>query len=179
MRILLDVAYFTENIGLEKVVCNIIANPNIRYIVLCGPESHGHLTGESLVCLAKNGIDKNKKIISTESPTPYLFNLPHEYIERFRKQIAAVVNLLFALDEDVRQAIRACYQEQPVKFRDYLLYDIGTYPQPPIAGKLTWRVTHPEREPKDEQEKNDAAKLKERMEWIRKKSEEKQKRKNG
>ena len=35
----------TENIGLEKVVCNIVANPNIRYIVLCGRAvSYTHLT---------------------------------------------------------------------------------------------------------------------------------------
>jgi tetrahydromethanopterin S-methyltransferase subunit A len=26
----------TENIGLEKLICNILANPNIRYMVLCG-----------------------------------------------------------------------------------------------------------------------------------------------
>ncbi len=38
----------TENIGIEKVTCNIVANSNIRYLVLCGPESPGHLTGEAL-----------------------------------------------------------------------------------------------------------------------------------
>ena len=39
----------TENIGLEKMICNTVANPNIRYIVLCGRESPGHLPGESLL----------------------------------------------------------------------------------------------------------------------------------
>ncbi len=39
----------TENVGLEKIVCNVVANPNIRYIVLCGRESPGHLPGESLL----------------------------------------------------------------------------------------------------------------------------------
>jgi len=32
----------TENIGIEKILCNIVAKPNIRYLVLCGPESPGH-----------------------------------------------------------------------------------------------------------------------------------------
>ena len=32
----------TENVGFEKIVCNIVANPNIRYLVLGGPESEGH-----------------------------------------------------------------------------------------------------------------------------------------
>lgn len=43
----------TENIGLEKIICNIAANPNIRYLVLSGPESPGHLTGEALIGLRK------------------------------------------------------------------------------------------------------------------------------
>jgi Tetrahydromethanopterin S-methyltransferase, subunit A len=29
----------TENVGMEKMIYNIVANPNIRYIVLCGRES--------------------------------------------------------------------------------------------------------------------------------------------
>ena len=28
----------TENIGFEKIICNIVANPNIRYLILGGPE---------------------------------------------------------------------------------------------------------------------------------------------
>ena len=39
----------TPNIGLEKMICNIIANPNIRYLILAGPESAGHLTGDALI----------------------------------------------------------------------------------------------------------------------------------
>lgn len=165
----------TENIGLEKIVCNIIANPNIRYIVLCGPESKGHLTGEALISLVGNGINENKKIIGTEAPTPYLFNLPKEYIERFRKQIVTIVDLLYAPHESVAEAIRVCYQEIPTKFQDYILYDMGAYPEPAINVKLTWRVTHPEREPKTEEERKQVEKLRERMEWIKKKVEEKQK----
>lgn len=26
----------TENIGIEKVICNVVANPNVRYLLLCG-----------------------------------------------------------------------------------------------------------------------------------------------
>jgi len=35
----------TPNIGFEKMICNIVANPNIRYLILGGPESDGHQTG--------------------------------------------------------------------------------------------------------------------------------------
>jgi tetrahydromethanopterin S-methyltransferase subunit A len=55
----------TENIGLEKMICNIVANPNIRYIVLCGRESAGHLPGESLLALKENGVSDTKQIVGT------------------------------------------------------------------------------------------------------------------
>ena len=38
----------TENIGLEKIICKLVANPNIRYLILAGPESEGHLIGQAL-----------------------------------------------------------------------------------------------------------------------------------
>ena len=62
----------TANIGIEKVVANTIANPNIRYIILYGRESEGHLSAHSLKMLHKNGIDKNKRIINSISPDPFL-----------------------------------------------------------------------------------------------------------
>ncbi|MFQ5575938.1 MAG: hypothetical protein ACE5G8_03000 [Anaerolineae bacterium] len=52
----------TENIGFEKIVCNVVANPNIRYLIIGGPESEGHLTGEALKALLLNGVDEKKRI---------------------------------------------------------------------------------------------------------------------
>jgi tetrahydromethanopterin S-methyltransferase subunit A len=48
----------TENIGVEKMVCNIIGNPNIRYLILTGPESPGHSTGEAIISLVKYGFGR-------------------------------------------------------------------------------------------------------------------------
>src|SRR5512147_726444 len=80
----------TENIGFEKIVCNVVGNPNIRYLVLGGPESEGHLTGEALKALISNGVDEKKRIIGTNAPHPLLFNLPMEFIEYFRRQIILI-----------------------------------------------------------------------------------------
>lgn len=103
----------TENIGLEKVVCNIVANPNIRYLVVCGPESPGHLVGDAIVALARNSVDATKRIIGAKALTPYLFNLPQGFIDRFRSQVT-VVDLIDEGSPDViRQAVWACYQEHP------------------------------------------------------------------
>lgn len=163
----------TENIGLEKVICNIVSNPNVRYLVVFGPESPGHLVGDAIVALMANGIDERKRIIGAKAPTPYLFNIPAEFVERFRRQVT-VVDLINEGSPDVlRQAVWSCYQEDAVSFRGYMLHDPGAFPQPPLSGKVTWRVTHPEREPKSEEQRAQSDKLKEIMERVRRATEEK------
>jgi len=166
----------TENIGLEKVICNIVANPNIRYLLLCGPESPGHLTGEAVMALIANGVDARKKIIGTKSPTPYLFNISSESIERFRQQIHLINCLNEGAPELVQEVVMACYQENPTPFRTYTLYDIGAFPEPPICQKITWRVTQPEKEPKDEGERQQVKKFQALQEMLQKRLKEKHQR---
>ena len=169
----------TENVGLEKVVCNIVANPNIRYLVVCGPESPGHLVGETILALEKNGIDTNKRIIGTGAPTPYLFNIPPEFVERFRKQVKVIDLINEGSPEVVGQAVWACYQEKPTPFQDYMLHDPGAYPEPSLSGKITWRVTHPERAPKNERERGQQEGLKALMERVKEAAEDKRRKEDG
>jgi len=156
----------TENIGFEKIICNIVANTNIRYLVLGGPESNGHLIGDALKALTANGVDEKKRIIGTKAPHPFLFNLPMEFIERFRKQVT-LIDLQFNEEDLIRQAVWSCYQEEPMKFKGYSLYDPGAYPEPPLSGKITWRVTQPWSEPEDEKERLTLEKVKEQMEQLK------------
>jgi len=139
----------TENIGIEKIICNVVANPNIRYLIVCGVESAGHQPGQALSSLIKNGVDERRNIIGAEAPTPYLYNIPLESIDRFRKQVT-LVDLIaenrtdIATDpEQVRQVVRSCYQESPVEFMSFKLYDLGAYPEPAFCSKLTWRILKP------------------------------------
>lgn len=157
----------TENIGFEKIICNVVANPNIRYLVVAGPESDGHLTGEALKALLMNGIDGKRRIIGTDAPHPFLFNLPHDMIERFRKQLA-LVDLQFEADPDViRRAVWSCYQENPVDFRGQALMDPGAFPEPPLSGRITWRVSQPWSEPSDDKEKDALQRARELSERLR------------
>jgi tetrahydromethanopterin S-methyltransferase subunit A len=149
----------TENVGFEKIICNIVANPNIRYIVLTGPESEGQLTGEALKALLKNGVNEKKVIIGTDAPHPILYNLPMEYIERFRKQVSLVDLQFKGTRESVRQAVWSCYQEEPVNFEEYELCDIGAFPEPPLSGKITQRVTEAWRLPQNEEEQKAVEKM--------------------
>jgi tetrahydromethanopterin S-methyltransferase subunit A len=157
----------TENIGFEKIICNIVANPNIRYLILGGPESAGHLTGEALKALMQNGIDDKKRIIGAKAPHPFLYNIPAEFVERFRKQIT-LIDLQFEGDpETIRKAVWSCYQENPVEFKGYSLYDIGAYPEKPLSGEITWRVTMPWAVPESEKEEEALKKAKELLEKLR------------
>jgi tetrahydromethanopterin S-methyltransferase subunit A len=157
----------TENIGFEKIVCNIVANPNIRYVIVGGPESEGHLTGEALKSLLRNGVDKKKRVRETAAPHPFLYNLPVELIDRFRKQLS-LIDLQFEGDPDmVRKAVWSCYQEEPVDFRGYSVYDPGAFPQPPLSGKITMRVTQPWVVQPDEKEREAVRKAKELIERLK------------
>lgn len=139
----------TENIGIEKIIANVVANPNIRYLVICWRESAGHLTADAIMKLLGNGVDEKRRIIGAEAPTPFLYNLPLEATERFREQIKPV-NLI-SEDEPwlgmnakyVREAVSACRSRRPVEFRGYLLHDEGAYPKPAICTKITVRVKEP------------------------------------
>ncbi|WP_129598289.1 tetrahydromethanopterin S-methyltransferase subunit A [Methanohalophilus profundi] len=76
----------TENLGLEKVVFHIIANPNIRYLVVTGSEVKGHITGEAFVMLHKNGVSENR-IVGATGAIPYVENLTEEAVQRYQEQI--------------------------------------------------------------------------------------------
>jgi tetrahydromethanopterin S-methyltransferase subunit A len=82
----------TENLGIEKVVANIISNPNIRFVLLCGTEVKGHLTGQSWTAMHENGVE-NGKIVGSKGAIPFLENLTAEHIKRFQEQIE-LVNLM-------------------------------------------------------------------------------------
>ncbi len=79
-----------ENIGIEKIVKNIIANPNIRFLLMCGLEPKGHFVGQAFLSLKQNGIDGEKRIIGARGAMPFLKNLSHEQVECFRKQVEIV-----------------------------------------------------------------------------------------
>jgi tetrahydromethanopterin S-methyltransferase subunit A len=141
----------TENLGIEKIVANIVANPNIRFIVLCWREAYGHSPAEALQCLVDNGVaeDKRRTIIGATAPTPYLANISLDAIERFRKQVK-IVSIIKEDDppfgmrpENVKNAVHACIQEKPTKFDEYFLYDPGAWPEPPICEELSMRLAEP------------------------------------
>ena len=115
----------TENIGIEKIVANVISNPFIRYLILCGEDIRGHRSGTSLVSLHQNGIDENHRIINAPGAIPYIENIDEESISRFQQQVE-IVNLLGETNHGV---IAKSIQE-------YLAKNPGSFGEPFIAIRL-------------------------------------------
>jgi len=80
----------TENLGVEKVVANIISNSNIRFLLICGAESKGHLPGNTLLALHRNGIDDQGRIAGSKGAIPFIQNLPPEAVKRFQEQVQLI-----------------------------------------------------------------------------------------
>jgi len=114
----------TENIGLEKVIVNIISNPNIRFLILCGSEIMGHVTGQSLEALYKNGV-KEGRIIDANGAIPFIENLNEEHLERFQKQVEFISMIN---NEDI-STISA-------KVKELIGRDPGAYPEPPVVVEI-------------------------------------------
>ena len=122
--------------------------------------------------LFEKGVDEKQRIIGTESPHPFLFNISREMIERFREQLT-LVDLQFQQDPDlVRKAVWSCYQEEPVEFMGYELYDMGAFPEPPMSGTITWKILQPYWEPEDEKQAEAKRKAQELMERIKQRNAE-------
>jgi len=116
----------TENIGLEKQIANIISNPNIRFYVLSGPEVPGHVCAGSLVKMHEKGVDtESHKIIDAPGAIPFIENVPHEAVERFRQQVE-IIDMIGS--EDIG-AIKAKVQECVGK-------DPGAFPEDPMVVKV-------------------------------------------
>jgi tetrahydromethanopterin S-methyltransferase subunit A len=97
----------TENIGIERIIINVISNPAIRFLILAGPEIPGHLTGHTLRALYNNGVDENtRRIIDAKGAIPYIENVPLPAVERFRKQIE-LIDMLNNLNADDIEAKNA------------------------------------------------------------------------
>ncbi len=147
----------TENIGTEKVIANLISNSHIRYVVVCGAEVHGHITGKCWKALFENGVDDTGRIIDAPGAIPYLTNLPPEAIDRVRKQLE-LVDLINVEDEgQIESAIdrlepKGPYEEEP------MLVKLGGAMEEEVTGVLGHtgdsvsiesRIRHIEQEYKD------------------------------
>jgi tetrahydromethanopterin S-methyltransferase subunit A len=96
----------TENLGVEKVVANLISNSNLRFLLVCGEESKGHLPGDSIIALSINGIDGQGRIVGSGGAIPFIENLSKDAIERFQRQVEVIDRIGLVDEEKIEEIVR-------------------------------------------------------------------------
>jgi tetrahydromethanopterin S-methyltransferase subunit A len=107
----------TENIGIERVIINVISNSSIRFLILAGPEVPGHLTGSSMKALHENGVDADtRKIVDAPGAIPYIENVPLEGVERFRRQTEFVDMMNNSRADEIAEKVADLQARSPGPF---------------------------------------------------------------
>jgi tetrahydromethanopterin S-methyltransferase subunit A len=77
----------SENKGIDTIIRFTLDHPDLRRIIVCGREVKGHRAGQALLALARNGINRDGRIIGALGPYPMLKS-PARDIDDFRRQVA-------------------------------------------------------------------------------------------
>ncbi|MBZ3936115.1 tetrahydromethanopterin S-methyltransferase subunit A [Methanimicrococcus blatticola] len=128
----------TENLGIEKLVSHIISNPNIRYLIVCGAEVKGHITGEAILMLHQNGISKNR-IVGAKGAIPYIENLSEEAVKRFMEQIECIDMINVEDIGEISEKIKECIANDP-----------GAFPAAPLIQDVKEKTNGTDGEESDE-----------------------------
>lgn len=109
----------TENLGIERIVRNVLANPHIRRLLLCGEDTRqaiGHLPGQSLESLFEGGVDDGGRIRGAHGKRPILKNVTRAQVAAFLRQVA-LVSLIGETDpQAVSDEVRRSAAAAPGRF---------------------------------------------------------------
>ena len=105
----------TENLGIEKIVANVISNPNIRFVIICGSEVKGHISGDALECLHKYGL-KEGRIVNAKGAIPFIENLDDKAVKRFQEQVQTIYMIDVEDEAKITAAIKDCIAKDPGAF---------------------------------------------------------------
>ena len=126
----------TENLGIEHLIRNLLANPHIRFLILCGEDTQraiGHLPGQSLVSLMRHGVNEKGRIIEAKGKRPFIKNLDNRHIEIFRQQ----VQLIDHIGETNLAALRDLIEETAADDPGPALTALPDIPSIPVETAIT------------------------------------------
>jgi tetrahydromethanopterin S-methyltransferase subunit A len=101
----------SENKGIDSLVRSVISNEKIDTIILCGKDTIGHKSGDSLLCLYKNGLDQNHKIIGSVSPHPML-TITKKEVSKFQRQVKIINKIGETSISQLKNTIKTLKQTQ-------------------------------------------------------------------
>lgn len=106
----------TENVGVEKLVKNIISNPYLRFLIVCGKSSRGHDVGQTILALSKKGVDNKMRVMGSTGAIPLLKHLTKKEIERFKKQVLVIDVQGETSSQKIQFKVDQCLRKNPGKF---------------------------------------------------------------
>ncbi len=102
----------TENVGIDRLIKNVISNGRLRGMIICGEESRGHDVGDALIKLIEKGVN-NGKIIDAIGSDPSL-KVNEELINRFREQVINYKLINSTNPEEIIAAINSLPISKPL-----------------------------------------------------------------
>jgi tetrahydromethanopterin S-methyltransferase subunit A len=79
----------SENRGIDAIIQFALSHPDLERIVLCGKEVKGHMAGQALLSLCKNGVGLQGSIVGAKGPYPTVKSTAAQ-VEAFRSQVRVV-----------------------------------------------------------------------------------------
>ena len=101
----------SENKGIDSLVRSVVSNKKIDTIILCGKDTLGHKPGDSLLCLYKNGLDVNRRIIGSASPYPIL-TVSKKEVSKFQEQVKIINKIGKTSISELKSIIETLRQTQ-------------------------------------------------------------------
>ncbi len=132
---------FTENLGVQMVITNILKSPNIRYLIMCGQESQ-HLAGDAFRALHEYGVSRMgiyREIIGCKSPLPFIDDIPEWAIDEYRDNIVLVDMMGVEDDAVIQKKIDECIDAYKKNPRTRKAMDTGM----PEVDEFTWKKYAP------------------------------------
>ena len=97
----------SPNVGIERVICNTVSNPNVRYLLIAGPDN-ASASGSALLSLCLLGEDLRRHIEGAASPDAAIPDVPAHVFDRFRTQVTALDMLGDVAVEALAEVVLAC-----------------------------------------------------------------------
>jgi tetrahydromethanopterin S-methyltransferase subunit A len=132
---------YTENLGVEMVIADMLKLPDVHYLIMCGEESQ-HLAGDAFRCLHEKGaamMGTYRRIIGCKSPLPFVDDLPDRSIDAYMNKIVLIDMTGVKDDTAIQAKIDECIEEygkNPVRREPA---DTGM----PSVDEFTWKQYAP------------------------------------
>lgn len=80
---------FTENVGIERMIQNLVGMISLRYLIVCGRETQHHV-GQTILALHTHGLDASGRVIGSDAPEPVMPNLGIKQLAAFQQHVQVI-----------------------------------------------------------------------------------------